>query len=335
MNIDWNLINIISQIDRFDSNWGAIEKKESVSLNLLRSAALAQSIGASTRLEGQRMTHAEANVFFMKHEANRRKERIPNEIADYLETLEAILDSYAGINFNETTVSNIHSALMRYKKKDSWFKNFYKLHSSSDAVQNVTKQIMSHSPNSGFSLTDAITNLINWYNSEKEIHPLIKTAIFMYDFLGAYPFENGNKRISRIIPQLLLLKNGYKWVQYISFEGEIEKWKDEYYRILRDCQENSPNENITEWILFFLDLLICLQKKIIANLKKSGIETRLSPREKAIIALISSNPGTKSGEIASKLDIPNPTTKRILAYLLQNGLIERYGNGRSTNYSID
>jgi hypothetical protein len=28
LNIDWELINLISEIDRFDANWTAIERKE-------------------------------------------------------------------------------------------------------------------------------------------------------------------------------------------------------------------------------------------------------------------------------------------------------------------
>jgi Fic family protein len=225
---------------------------------------------------------------------------------------------------------------MRYKKRDRWFRNIYKSHNNPEAVsQDVIKQLFAHSPNDGFLLTNTVRGLIEWYNNNKEIHPLIKIAVFMYEFFSSFPFKDGNRRLSRLIPFLLLLKNGYRWVQYVSFESEIEVRKDEYIKIVRKCQDNRPNENITDWILFFLDILIALQGQLTAALKRSGIESRLSPREKAIIALISNNPGTRSGEIANKLSIPNPTTKRILSNLLQNGFIERYGSGRGTNYSVE
>lgn len=41
----------------------------------------------------------------------------------------------------------------------------------------------------------------------------------------------------------MLLKNGYKWIQYVSFEHEIEKRKSEYYQVLRSCQANRPKKN--------------------------------------------------------------------------------------------
>lgn len=49
---DWNLINAISKIDRFDASWTAIEKRERQSLKQLKSIATVRSVGASTRIEG-------------------------------------------------------------------------------------------------------------------------------------------------------------------------------------------------------------------------------------------------------------------------------------------
>ena len=54
IDIDWKLINIISQIDRFDASWTTIEKKEGQSLKQLKSIATVRSVGASTRIEGSK-----------------------------------------------------------------------------------------------------------------------------------------------------------------------------------------------------------------------------------------------------------------------------------------
>ncbi|MCK4921548.1 MAG: MarR family transcriptional regulator [Bacteroidales bacterium] len=70
------------------------------------------------------------------------------------------------------------------------------------------------------------------------------------------------------------------------------------------------------------------------KLESKGVETRLSPREKSILTFIGNNAGCKSGEIAKKLDIPNPTVIRILPELIKKNLIEKYGIGPGTNYSI-
>ena len=63
LKIDWDLINLISQIDRFDASWTTIEKKEGQSLKQLKSFATIRSVGASTRIEGSKLSDNEVEVF--------------------------------------------------------------------------------------------------------------------------------------------------------------------------------------------------------------------------------------------------------------------------------
>ena len=77
--------------------------------------------------------------------------------------------------------------------------------------------------------------------------------MIVYEFLSIHPFQDGNGRMSRLLTTLLLLKEGYKWIQYVSFEHEIESKKVAYYKALRTCQSNRPNENATTWVFFFFN----------------------------------------------------------------------------------
>ena len=68
--------------------------------------------------------------------------------------------------------------------------------------------------------------LIEWTNlqwDEKIIHPLIVLAVLIYEFLSIHPFQDGNGRLSRLFTTLFLLRHGYEFMQYISFENHIEK----------------------------------------------------------------------------------------------------------------
>jgi Fic family protein len=152
--------------------------------------------------------------------------------------------------------------------------------------------------------------------------------------VSIHPFQDGNGRMSRLLSSLLLLKFGYKWIQYVSFEHEIESRKVEYYQELRKCQAQRPNEDVTAWVYFFLDALINIQNQLMSKLNTQGLESNLSPKEKSILVFITDHPGTKSGEIATKLNIPNPTVKKILSDMVSNNLIEKFGIGPGTNYSL-
>lgn len=336
LNIDWKLINIISEIDRFDANWTAIERKEGQSLKELKSIATVQSVGASNRIEGNRMSDEEVDVLLQKIDLTKLTDRDSQEVVGYFEVLDLIIESYQNINLTESHLKSLHNSLMKYSAKDQWHKGNYKQHSNvvEASFPDRTKQIIFQTTEAGFATENAIRALLDWYNAETEVHSLIKIASFVYEFLSVHPFQDGNGRLSRLISTLLLLNKGYKWIQYVSFEHEIESRKNEYYKVLRSCQAQRPNEDVTVWIHFFLNCLSNIQTQLLTKLQQSGLETQLSLKEKSIYTIIQNRPNIQSGEIAIRLAIPAPTVKRILSELLNKGLIVKQGRGRNVSYSI-
>ena len=336
IDISWDLIGLISKIDRFDASWSSIEKREGQSLKQLKSISTVRSVGASTRMEGSKMSDAEVDVLLKNIDITKLEDRDSQEVVGYFDTLDIITESYQDINITESSIKNLHNILLKHSKKDSWHKGDYKQHSNAVEANypDGTKRIIFETTEAGFPTEDAMRSLFKWYKTDKETHPLVKCASFCYEFVSIHPFQDGNGRLSRLIASLLLLKNGYKWIQYVSFEHEIESKKEEYYRVLRNCQSQRPNENITEWISFFFNSLLNIQNQLLQKLESSGLQSQLSPKEKSILTFIGNHSGCKSGDIAKKLDIPNPTVKRILSNLIERNLIEKYGNGPGTNYSL-
>ncbi|MBS1669252.1 MAG: Fic family protein [Bacteroidetes bacterium] len=331
------LTNEISQIDRFDASWTTIEKREGQTLKQLKSIATTRSVGASTRIEGSRMTDDEVEVLINNLDISRLEERDQQEVASYFETMELIAESFKDIDVTENNLKHLHNSLMKYSTKDAWHKGNYKQHSNVVQAGNPdgSTYVIFKTTNPGFATEDAIANLIAWYKNDIETLPLIKAAVFVYDFLSIHPFQDGNGRLSRLLGTLLLLKYGYSWIQYVSFEHEIENRKTEYYKILMECQRQRPGEDVYPWVMFFLDCLKNIQNQLISKLevqKKSG---KLTLREKKIYSFVENHTGSKSGEIAKKLDIPLPTVKRIIADMVQNKLLAMHGAGAATNYSIE
>jgi Fic family protein len=336
INLDWKLIGVLSQIDRFDASWTTIEKKEVQSLKQLKSIATVRSIGASTRIEGSKMSDEEVSVLLQELDITKLEDRDSQEVVGYFNAFDIISESFADIAISESSIKNLHNILMKHSKKDDWHKGKYKQHSNAVEANfpDGTKQIVFQTTKAGFPTEDAIRALIDWYKNDAITHPLVKCALFTYEFLSIHPFQDGNGRLSRLISSLLLLKNGYNWIQYVSFEHEIENRKPEYYRVLRSCQSQRPNENVSDWVNFFFDAIKNIQEQLLLKLNHTGIEIQLSPREKSILTYIENNVGCKSGEIAKKLGIPSPTIKRILPELIEKNLIQKHGIGPSTNYSI-
>jgi Fic family protein len=334
--LSWNLLNKLSQIDRFDASWSTLEKIEKHNLNSLKSIATIQSVGSSTRIEGSKMNDDQVKVLIDKIEISNFEDRDSQEVAGYYNVLNIILSDSKNMRVTKSDIKNLHNQLLKFSEKDNWHKGEYKKHSNAVEANfpDGSKQIIFKTTDPGFATDDEMNNVINWYNSDSEIHNLLKISVFIYEFLTIHPFQDGNGRLSRLLTSLLLLKSNYVWIQYVSFEHEIEFRKKEYYNCLRNCQAQRPNENISEWVNFFLDSLLSLKKKLNKKLEVKDKRGKLAPREKSIFIFIMSNPGCKSGEISTKLNIPNPTIKRILTKMVKDEIIEKFGSGAGTNYAI-
>lgn len=339
LDLDFNLINQLSVIDRFSGEWSNIERREGQqTLKQLKSVATVQSVGASTRIEGAKMTNEEVRALIFENiKIDKLEERDQQEVVGYFQALDIIYESYQDIRISEGDVKNLHNLLMKHSEKDQWHKGDYKQQPNSvDAhYPDGTTVTIFNTAAPGFETEEAMRALFYWYNSDNSTPPIIKSAVFVYEFLSIHPFQDGNGRLSRLLGTLLLLKHGYPWIQYVSFEHEIENRKKEYYKVLMDCQQHRPGENINSWLLFFLNCLSNIQAKLMQKLEVQKPENQMSPREKMIFSYVDSHPGAKSGEIASSLKIPLPTVKRILSEMTAAKFLAKYGSGTGTNYTTE
>jgi Fic family protein len=336
LDLGMKLLTDLSRIERFDGSWATIEKREGASLKQLKSIATVRSVGASTRIEGSKMTNDEVAVLIEKLSNAKLEERDEQEVIGYFEALDTIAENYESISISESQIKNLHKILMRHGDKDAWHRGNYKQVSNAVEANLIdgTKQIVFRTTEPGLATQDAMIQLLEWYNSDKETIPLVKAALFVYEFLSIHPFQDGNGRLSRLLGSLLLLKNGYSWIQYVSFEHEIESRKSAYYKVLLQTQRNRPGENVTDWLTFFVSCLVNIQEQLLVKLEEGKTEQPIPQREKRILFFIQNHAGSGSSEIARKLDMALPTVKKSLAELVLKGSITKEGRGKSTGYFL-
>jgi Fic family protein len=326
----------LSQLDRFDAQWQAIERREKQTLKELKSIATVRSVGSSTRIEGSHLSDKEVEVLIENLDISKLTDRDEQEVAGYYDTLNLVGESYRDISISESSIKHLHNTLMRHSGKDGYHKGNYKINSNRVERTEVdgTKTPIFETTAPGWATQDAMAQLVGWYNNDSTTHPLIRVAIFVYEFLSIHPFQDGNGRLSRLLATLLLLKSGYVWIEYVSFEHEIEHRKKEYYKALMNAQRNRPGEEVAEWVLFFLDCLKNIQGQLLEKVKEKEKRESVGVREQHVYALVENNPGISSGEIAKRLKIPSSTVKRILSDLVAMRNLIVHGAGRGTSYSI-
>ena len=76
-------------------------------------------------------------------------------------------------------------------------------------------------------IPELINNLFLWLKNSKE-HPLIKAAVFHYEFEFIHPFQDGNGRIGRLWHSLILSK-WKKIFAWLPVESLVQKYQKEYY----------------------------------------------------------------------------------------------------------
>ena len=104
--------------------------------------------------------------------------------------------------------------------------------------------------------------LFQWMKTaQKEIHPLILSSVFHYEFVFIHPFSDGNGRMARLWHTAILSK--WKPIfEYIPIESQIEKFQDEYYEAIARCYVAGESTVFIEFILEQIDKIldeICAQ----------------------------------------------------------------------------
>ena len=95
--------------------------------------------------------------------------------------------------------------------------------------------------------------LFDWMKKNKEeIHPLILSSIFHYEFVFIHPFSDGNGRTVRLWQNIILSK--WKGLfEYLPIESQIHKFQDDYYKSINNCNQSGESTEFVEFMLKMID----------------------------------------------------------------------------------
>ncbi len=330
----------IAKIDQFQGLWQGSQRLSPQILGRLKSFVIITSTGASTRIEGAKMTDEEIARFLRGLKVNVPKGRDQEEVAGYADLIGRIFDSWRTMKLTEGWIQQFHSILLQFSAKDKFHKGKYKDGDNAVVLTNEQKEnVVLFNPTHSYLVKGEMLTAIEWTNErlkDRTIHPLLVIANFIFEFLAIHPFADGNGRVSRALTHFLLLQAGYSYVPYVSLDEIIEQTKVDYYLALRATQKNhgTENEDISSWIDYFLTALIeqCARARKIMDADQP--EKLLSGKQKAVYQLFS--PGQEMGvaEVVERLSgtIQRETVKQALTRLVKLKLLERIGQGRGTRY---
>jgi Fic family protein len=173
---------------------------------------------------------------------------------------------------------------------------------------------------------------------------VVRAAMAHLHLVTIHPFRDGNGRVARIVQSLVLAREGLVSVEFASIEQYLGERTQAYYEILERTQGGTyqPERSAREWIEFCVEAHVEQAQRRLAQIADAAArwaaleavaERRRWP-DRLVIALEQSVVGgTNRTSYAREADVSAATASADLRRLLDAGLIEQHGRGRSSRYS--
>ena len=164
-----------------------------------------------------------------------------------------------------------------------------------------------------------MNQLFDWMKqSKKDLHPLILSSVFHYEFVFIHPFSDGNGRTVRLW-QNIILCNWKTIFEYLPIESRIHKYQNGYYKAIANCNNKGDS---TEFIEFMLKMIDETLDEVLAvpstpiNQETININKLLNCMER--------NVPLSAGKIMMKLNIKSKNTLRnqYLHPAIKQGLVK-------------
>ena len=338
-NPDPHIVALLAEIDGIRGEFKSGLRMTPRAIINLRKSTLITSSGASTRIEGAKLTDEDVEKIMRGIAVSKFAERDSQEVQGYLETLQNVFESFRTLPLRESVIVSLHNQLLKYSTKDNVHRDGYKKKENTVGVLGpdgkVVQIIFETTP--AFLTGKEMQELVDWTNDailKNRFHQLLVIANFIVEFLKIHPFEDGNGRLSRVLTNLLLLHSGYQFMQYVSHEQIVERHNDEYYVALRKSQETfrTDHDTIAPWLNFFLSVVREQAATALSYLEEEKVEDTLSPKQFEVWKHISSVEEAAPSEIVKATNIALGTVRQALNSLVELGMVKRIGRGRSTRY---
>ena len=207
-------------------------------------------------------------------------------------------------------------------------------------------------------LEKQLADFIDWFNTDKTEHGIIRAAIAHLWFITLHPFDDGNGRVARALTDRALAQAEQSSIRFYSLSAAIEANRSAYYDTLENTQgcktsmqiKTKNPMDITEWIGWFLDVLAeAMQQgslrieRVISKTRfwQAHSQTILNERQIKVLNRLLDSAGEKfelginASKYQSLTKISKATATRDLTELVAKGCLEKQpGGGRSTRYKV-
>jgi Fic family protein len=258
------------------------------------------------------------------------------EISGYKDALNTIHMNHENMDIDEDVIRMFHRMIEEsvnaatageYKKTPNFIMEY-----GPDGSRRVRFK-----PISPANVSENMEQLVLAYydaRQNSEISPLLLIPCFILDFLCIHPFTDGNGRVSRLLTVLLLYLSGYDIVRYVSYEGQVNKYKASYYESLEQSS-SGWHENKNDYVPVIINFLQIIYR-CFKDLDESFTDISLKKAKKTerveSILLGAIVPISKQDIAEIVPDISVKTIELVLSKMLKENKIKKIGSYKDARY---
>lgn len=200
-----------------------------------------------------------------------------------------------------------------------------------------SKEIIYTPPVGEKTIRDLLANLEKFINNHEDgIDPLVKAAVFHYQFESIHPFMDGNGRVGRILMILYMILAKRLDLPVLFLSGYIAKHKSEYYKVLRMANETGDLLGMILYMLKAVEVQSNVTVETITKIEKLMKEFMEILKKKSafysyeLVQLLFSRPFITIDYLQSGLELSaRQTASKYLAEMVKLGLFSEQKIGKS------
>ncbi len=298
----------------------------------LRRRARIRSTHYSTRIEGNRLTLAEAEQVIEGKQAHfHGRERDVSEVKNYWNALLRVEEWAAKkMPLTEELIQRLHALIKEgTRAKPTPYRD------GQNVIRDSASSAIIYLPPEAKDVPALMAALVEWVHmAEKDGLPIpLIAGLVHYQFVTIHPYYDGNGRTARLLATFILHRGGYGLNGFFSLEEHHARDLEGYYRSLvvhphHNYYEGRAEADLTLWLEYFaktLALVFTAAKDEALRYAKRGIPAepeelrRLDHRARTVLALFAKAKQVTTSQVAATLGLSERMTRLLLNTWVKDG----------------
>ncbi len=297
----------------------------------LRTQARLRSTHFSTRIEGNRLTLAEAHAAVLGGQRFPGRTRDVHEVQNYYRALQQVEEwAERQTVITQDLIRKLHALIFTGPRaRPTPYRD------GQNAIRDAASGAIVYLPPEAADVPPLMADLVGWIaQAERDQTPTpVVAGLAHYQFVTIHPFYDGNGRTARALATLLLYRQGYDLGRFYSLEEVYAQDLPTYYAALQthshaNYYEGRAGVDLTGWLEYFVGGMAALFQRVAGEVRAQADQPaapepaalrQLDRRARIVLGLFSRQESVTAAEMARALGLSPRTVRDLVAGWLAEG----------------